>query len=107
MARLYSLGSMRESVGENDPNNTTTNKRLRQAGELSQSDFVMSMRNLRTIPITDDTEEERELVNFGGVAYFYYLENGDEKMVDKYKEKIKEHIKFKYGRPGTVTVGAL
>ena len=66
MARLYSMQKIRDIIGEADANNTTTNKRIREAGELSQSEFTRAMRNLRDIPITDETEEEKELVNFGG-----------------------------------------
>ncbi len=105
MARLYSMQKIRDIIGEADANNDTTNKRIREAGELSQSEFVRAMRNLRDIPITDETEEEKELVNFGGSAYFYFLENGDKLLLEQYSLMIDNHIKFKFGRPNMITRG--
>ena len=105
MARLYSMQKIRDIIGETDANNENTNKRIREAGELSEAEFTRAMFNLRDIPITDETEDERELVNYGASAYFYFLENGDEKLLDKYLEKIQTHIKFRFGRPNMVTRG--
>jgi len=106
MARLYSMQKIRDIIGESDANNETTNKRIREAGELSESEFVRAMFNIRDIPITDSTEDERELVNFGGAAYFYFLENADDLLLTKYTEKINRHIQERFGRPKMRTRGA-
>lgn len=105
MARLYSIKKIRDIIGESDNSNTNTNARIREAGELSQAHFIREMKNIRNIPITDATEEEKELINFGGSAYFYYLENGDEKLLNEYKEQVERHTKQRFGRPGLVTRG--
>lgn len=101
MARLYNLDKIRDIVGEEDVNNTVTNKRLREAAELSQAEFFIETANI-TVTIT---EKERELVNFGAVAYFYNLENGDDKLVTTYTEKLKTFVEKQFGRPKFITRG--
>lgn len=103
---LFCNELVKDIIGESDANNVTTNNRIREAGELSESEFVRAMFNLRDIPITDSTEDERELVNFGAAAYFYFLENADDLLLTKYTEKINRHIQERFGRPKMRTRGA-
>lgn len=95
LARNYNLDKLRRLVGEDDVNNTTTNKRLREAGELSQSEFARETAGI-TVTIGED---ERELINSGAVAYFYLLENGDEILTTKYTEQLKRYVITTFGRP--------
>lgn len=103
MARFYSLDKMRRIVGEDDVNNETTNKRLREAGELAQSEFNIETAN---IDVTVG-EKEKELINFGGVAYFYQLENGDETLTEKYTTMLKKFVDNQFGRPNMTTRGPI
>ncbi len=103
MARLYNLEKLRKIIGEDDVNNETTNKRLREAGELAQSEYEIETTNI-TVTVT---EKIRELVNFGAVAYFYHLENGDETLTTKYSEMLEKFIIKAFGRPNMITKGPL
>jgi hypothetical protein len=102
--RLYNLDKLRSTIGEVDANDETTNRRLREAGEYSQGLFTQAMFNIgtqddATNPIINPTEIEFELVNFGAVAYFYYLENGTEEMNKDYEDKLQRYIRGRFGRP--------
>jgi len=104
MKRLYSLDKLRSTIGEVDANDETTNRRLREAGEYSQALFTQAIFNIGiqedvTNPIINPTEIEFELVNFGAVAYFYYLENGTDEMNEDYEDKLQKYIKGRFGRP--------
>ena len=88
-------------IGEDDTSNVTTNKRLREAGESAQAEFERETANI-TITLT---EKEKELINAGGVAYFYYRENGDIEMKKEYTEQVRNYIKNSFGRPNLTTRG--
>ena len=103
MARFYSLPKLRRIVGEEDTSNDVTNTRLREAGETSQAKFNRATANI-TVTIT---EIERELVNQGAVAYWYFRENGDEAGVITYEKDLKEYVLNTFGRPEFITRGAL
>jgi|APSaa5957512535_1039671.scaffolds.fasta_scaffold57521_3 hypothetical protein len=103
MARLYNIDKLRRIVGEDDVNNETTNKRLREAGELAQAEYEIETANI-TVTVT---EKIKELINFGAVAYFYQLENGDETLTTKYTIMLEKAVKTIFGRPNMETAGPL
>ena len=91
--RLYNLNKLRRTIGELDPNDEATTRRLRESGEYSQSTFTTEMSNIGVRedvknPLLNPTEIVFELVNFGAVAYFYYLENGQDGGLEIYDKKI-------------------
>ena len=95
MARHYNLDKMRRIIGEDDTNAKPTNNRLREAGESAQGEFLRQTSNLN---VTFD-EPVKELINGGGVAYFYNRENADAELRVTYTEQIKSYIKTNFGRP--------
>lgn len=95
MARFYNMDKMRRIIGEDDTSSKPTNTRLREAGESAQGEFLRETFNLKVVI----GEKEKELINTGGVAYFYKRENGDEKLCIIYTEQIKSYIKTEFGRP--------
>lgn len=101
MVRQYNMDKMRRIIGEDDVNSKPTNTRLREAGESSQNEFVRETFNL---DVTFD-EGVKELINTGGVAYFYKRENGDDKLCVIYTEQIKSYIRTTFGRPKFQTRG--
>lgn len=103
MVRLYNLDKLRKMIGEDDTNNVTTNKRLREAGELAQSEYEIETTNITVIV----TEKIKEMINFGAIAYFYHLENGDETLTTKYTAMLEKFIKTNFGRPNMITNGRL
>ena len=58
MARYYNLDKMRRIIGEDDTNSSPTNKRLKEAGESAQGEFLRETANI-TVVIA---EKEKELI---------------------------------------------
>lgn len=106
MVILYNLKAIKDDLGETS---TTNDKRLRRSGEKAQTEFERQTANVRGIAdiLATPTNKEKELVNFGTIANFYFLENGDDTALRRYEdEMIPKYIKARFGRPNFKARGA-
>ena len=103
---LYNITAIKNDLGETS---TTNDKRIRRSGELAQSDFERVTANVRNIAdiLTTPTNKEKELVNFGALAWFWFKENGDDTALKKYQdEMLVKYVKDVHGKPRFIARGA-
>lgn len=103
---LYNVTAIKQDLGETS---TTNDQRIRRAGEKAQTEFERQTANIRGIDdiLTTPTNKEKELVNYGAIANFYFIENGDETALRRYEdEMIPKYIKARFGRPTFKSRGA-
>lgn len=106
MAILYNIQAIKDDLGETG---TTNDKRIRRSGEKAQAEFERQTANVRGIDdvLTTPTNKEKELVNTGAIANFYFIENGDDTAVRRYEDElIPRYIKSRFGRPNFKARGA-
>lgn len=105
--KIYNIKAIKTTLGESG---STNDNRIRRAAELAQNDYETATHNIRGISdiISTPTQKEIELINFGAIAWFYYLENGDETTLKKYQDDmIPNYIKGRFGRPRAKVRGPL
>ena len=100
---FFDLSQVKKLLGESGG---SLDERIREAGELADSDIFSALTNIETLPMVTVPPQLTRVGNFLTIGYFYFLENGDDKGVDKGIEKLDRYIKTKYGQPKAKTRGA-
>ncbi len=99
---FFDLSQVKKLLGETG---NGLDERIREAGELADSDIFAALTNIELLPLTPIPPQLIRVGNFLTIGYFYFLENGDDKGITAGTKKLEDYIKKKYGQPKALTRG--